>query len=66
MMTRDAVIRLAVTAFLLVAVGAAGNVGPAQPSRFRETPKPQVDRLQHQWMRFCAPLSSEICADKSL
>lgn len=66
MMTRDVVIRLAAAAFLLIAIGAAGNVRPAQRSQFREAPKPQADWLQHEWMRFCAPFSSEICADKSL
>lgn len=66
MTARDAVIRLAVAALLLIAIGVAGHLSPTPRSQVRHTPKPRIDLLQHQWMRFCPPFSSEICAGEML
>jgi hypothetical protein len=66
MTTREILIRLAVAALLLVAIGGAGNMRtnegllPPRPPRFQQLPPPHFDWLHHQWLRFCAP--SEICA----
>jgi hypothetical protein len=68
MTTREMLIRLAVAALLLVAIGAVGNRRtnegylPPKPPHFQRLPRFQIDWLHHQWVRFCAPFPSEICA----
>lgn len=67
MATRELVIRLAVAGLLLVAIGAAGNVGTTRQGQIRQTPKPPVEWLQHhQWLRFCPPFQPEMCAEQLL
>jgi len=68
MTTREILIRLAIAALLLVAIGGVGNMRtnegllPPKPPRFQQLPGFRFDWLHHQWVRFCAPFPSEICA----
>ncbi len=68
MTTREILIGLAVAGLLLVAISGVGNIwtneGLLQPKppRFQQLPRFRIDWLHHQWVRFCAPFPSEICA----
>ena len=69
MTSREILVRLAIAGLLLVAIGAAGNIGTNQglfpqqkPPHFQQLPQFRFDLLNHQWVRICGPYPSEICA----
>jgi len=65
MTIRESLIRLAVAALLLVAIGTAGNMWPArqEQQRRQQQNNPTLKLLERKpWVRICGPYPSEICA----